>query len=233
MIIMGRSKVVKNDKAVIIYCRVSTDEQGKSHLGLDAQFEACKRLADYEGLEIIGAYTEVVSGKVDPMERPVFKTAINEAIKVGAKILVSKLDRFSREVYHVSSFCNGYMIKNSPSLIIAEAPNATELEINMRAAFGQEERRLISERTKAALAIKKAQGAELGKAGRQAAASKARKVTQDAFNLMIQLHNQGCTYQDIADQLNHLGYTTSRGGNWDKSIVYRRIKNWQKEQIAA
>jgi DNA invertase Pin-like site-specific DNA recombinase len=230
---MARSKVVKNDKAVIIYCRVSTDEQGKSHLGLDAQFETCKRLADYEGLEIIGAYTEVVSGKVDPMQRPIFNTAIGEAIKYGARLLISKVDRLSRDVYHISSFINGYMIKNCPKLIIAETPNASDFEINLRASLAQEERRLISERTKAALAIKKAQGAELGKAGRQAAATNKRKKTQDAFNLMIQLHNQGCTYQDIADQLNQLGYTTSRGGNWDKSIVYRRIKNWQKEQIAA
>jgi DNA invertase Pin-like site-specific DNA recombinase len=224
---MGRSKVVKKDKAVVIYCRVSTDEQGKSHLGLDAQFEACKRLADYEGLEIIGAYTEVVSGKIDPMERPIFTTAINEAIKSGAKLLISKVDRLSRDIYHTSSFINGYMIKNCPKLIIAETPNASDFEINLRASLAQEERRLISERTKAALAIKKAQGAELGKAGRQAAATNKREKTQDAFNLMIQLHNQGYSYQTIADKLNQSGYTTSRGGNWDKSVVYRRIKNWQ------
>jgi DNA invertase Pin-like site-specific DNA recombinase len=226
---MARSKVIKNDKAVVVYCRVSTDEQGKSHLGLDAQLEACKRLADYEGLEIIGAYTEVCSGKVDPKARPIFNTAISEAIKSGARLLISKVDRLSRDVYHISSFINGYMIKNCPKLIIAETPNASDFEINLRASLAQEERRLISERTKAALAIKKAQGAELGKAGRQAAATNKRGKTQDAFNFMLELHNQGCTYQDIADKLNQQGYTTSRGGNWDKSVVYRRIKNWEKE----
>jgi DNA invertase Pin-like site-specific DNA recombinase len=230
---MARSKVIKNDKAVVVYCRVSTDEQGKSHLGLDAQLEACKRLAEYEGLDIIGIYEESISGKVDPMARPVFKTAIDTAIKSGSKLLVAKLDRFSRDVYHISSFLNGYMVKNCPRLIVAETPNASEFELNLRAALAQEERRLISERTKAALAIKKAQGAELGKVGRASATAKKREKTQDAFNLMIQLHNQGCTYQDIADRLNQSGYTTSRGGNWDKSIIFRRIKNWQKEQIAA
>ncbi|MFM6139499.1 MAG: recombinase family protein, partial [Sphaerospermopsis kisseleviana] len=76
---MARNKVVKNEKAVIIYVRVSTEEQGKSHLGLDAQLEACKRLAEYEGLEVIGIFTEVCSGKVDPMDRPKFKVAITNA----------------------------------------------------------------------------------------------------------------------------------------------------------
>jgi DNA invertase Pin-like site-specific DNA recombinase len=230
---MGRSKVVKNDKAVVIYCRVSTDEQGKSHLGLDAQLEACKRLAEYEGLDIIGIYEESISGKVDPMARPVFQTAIDTAIKSGSKLLVAKLDRFSRDVYHISSFLNGYMVKNCPRLIVAETPNASEFELNLRAALAQEERRLISERTKAALAVKRSQGAELGKVGRAISTANKREATQDAFNLMLELHHQGYSYQTIADKLNQQGYTTSRGGNWDKSIIFRRIKNWQKEQIAA
>ncbi|MFM6122924.1 MAG: recombinase family protein [Sphaerospermopsis kisseleviana] len=227
---MARTKTVKNDKAVVIYCRVSTDEQSKSHLGLDAQLEMCNRLVEYEGWQVFGNYEESISGKVDPMERPVFKTAIDTAINSGAKLLVAKLDRFSRDVYHISSFLNGYMVKNCPRLIVAETPNASEFELNLRAALAQEERRLISERTKAALAVKIAQGVELGKSGRQAAVNKARQATQDAFDMMIDLHNQGNSYQQIADKLNQLGFTTSRGGDWDKSIIYRRIKNWQKEQ---
>ncbi|MFM6006313.1 MAG: recombinase family protein, partial [Sphaerospermopsis kisseleviana] len=141
---MARNKVVKNEKAVVIYCRVSTEEQGKSHLGLDAQLEACKRLAGYEGLNVVDIDEESISGKVDPMERPVFKTAIDTAINSGAKLLVAKLDRFSRDVYHISSFLNGYMVKNCPRLIVAETPNASEFELNLRAALAQEERRLIS-----------------------------------------------------------------------------------------
>lgn len=230
---MARNKAVKNNKAVVIYCRVSTEEQGKSHLGLDAQLEACKRLAEYEGLEIVGVYEESISGKADPMTRPIFQTAINDAIKSGAKLLIAKLDRFSRDVYHISSFLNGYMVKNCPRLIVAETPNASEFELNLRAALAQEERRLISERTKAALAIKKSQGAELGKVGRAISTANAREATKEAFTVMLELHNQNYSYQTIADKLNQQGYTTSRGGQWDKSIVFRRIKNWQKEQSAA
>ncbi|MFM6008457.1 MAG: recombinase family protein, partial [Sphaerospermopsis kisseleviana] len=198
--------------------------------GLDAQLEACKRLAEYEGLEVIGIFTEVCSGKVDPMDRPKFKVAITNAINSGSKLLIAKLDRFSRDIYHISSFLNGYMIKDCPRVIVAESPNASEFELNLRAALAQEERRLISERTKAALAVKIAQGVELGKSGRQAAVNKSRQATQDAFDMMIDLHNQGNSYQQIADKLNQLGFTTSRGGDWDKSVVYRRIKFWQKEQ---
>jgi DNA invertase Pin-like site-specific DNA recombinase len=230
---MARLKVVKNDKAVVIYCRVSTDEQNKSHLGLEAQLQMCKRLVEYEGWQVFGIYEESISGKVDPMARPVFKTAINEAIKSGAKLLVAKLDRFSRDVYHISSFLNGYMVKNCPRLIVAETPNASEFELNLRAALAQEERRLISERTKAALAVKRSQGADLGKVGRASATTNKRGKTQDAFNFMLELHNQGYSYQTIADKLNQQGYTTSRGGQWDKSIIYRRIKNWQKEQLVS
>ncbi|MFM6158785.1 MAG: recombinase family protein, partial [Sphaerospermopsis kisseleviana] len=117
---MARNKVVKNDKSVVIYVRVSNEEQGKSHLGLDAQLEACKRLVKYEGLDVVAIYEESISGKVDPMERPIFKTAITDAINSGSKLLIAKLDRFSRDVYHISSFLNGYMIKDCPRLIVAE-----------------------------------------------------------------------------------------------------------------
>ncbi len=222
------SKIV-NDKAVVIYARVSTEEQGKSHLGLDAQLQACRRLAEYEGWEVIGAFEECVSGKVNPMERPILKTAIDSAISSGARLLVAKLDRFSRDVYYISSFLNGFMIKNCPRLVVAENPTASEFELNLRAALAQEERRLISERTKAALAVKRSQGAELGRAGRQSSVNKKRQKTQEAFNLMLEMHKQGHSYQSIANKLNQEGFKTSRGGEWDKSVVFRRIKNWLAE----
>jgi len=222
--------VVKNDKAVVIYCRVSTEEQGKSHLGLDAQLSSCQRFAEYEGFEITGIFTEVCSGKVDPMERPIFKSAITQAIKAGAKLMIAKLDRLSRDTYHTSSFLNGYMIKNCPKIIVAETPHASDFELNLRAALAQEERRLISERTKAALAVKIAQGCELGKVGRGVATAKMREATKDAFSLMLELHNRGYSYQRIADRLNKSGYTTSRGGQWSKQVVYSRIKHYQKDR---
>jgi DNA invertase Pin-like site-specific DNA recombinase len=223
------ARKIVNDRAVVIYARVSTEEQGKSHLGLDAQLDACHRLAAYEGWEVVGTFEECISGKVNPIERPILRTAINSAISSGARLMVAKLDRFSRDVYYISSFLNGFMIKNCPRLVVAETPNASEFELNLRAALAQEERRLISERTKAALAVKRSQGANLGAVGRQSSVNKKRQKTQEAFNLMLDMHKEGHSYQSIANKLNQEGFKTSRGGEWDKSVVFRRIKNWLAE----
>lgn len=218
---MTRAK--QNTKAVVIYIRVSTDEQGKSGLGLEAQLAACQKLAEYEGLEIVGSFQDVVSGKSNPMEREGFKAAIETAIQHGARLLVAKLDRLSRDVFYVSSFTNGFMVKNCPKLIIAENPNASEFEINLRASLAQEERRLISERTKAALAVKKAQGAELGKAGRAAHSGKAQQATESAISRAVELRSEGYSLDKVCSILNTEGYTTSRGSQWSKQALNKRL----------
>lgn len=218
---MTRAK--QNTKAVVIYTRVSTDEQGKSGLGLDAQLAACQKLAEYEGLEVVGSFQDVISGKSNPMEREGFKAAIDTAIQQGARLLVAKLDRLSRDVFYVSSFTNGFMVKNCPKLIIAENPNASEFEINLRASLAQEERRLISERTKAALAVKKAQGAQLGKAGRQAHSAKSQQATEAAISRAVELRSEGYSLDKVCSMLNAEGYTTSRGSQWTKQALNKRL----------
>ena len=218
------ARVKANIKAVVIYTRVSTDEQGKSGLGLNAQLDACRKLANFEGLEVVGEYQDVCSGKSDPMIRDGFKTAIDIAIQNGAKLLISKLDRLSRDVFYVSSFTNGFMIKNCPKLIIAENPNASEFEINLRPSLGQEERRLISERTKAALAMKKAQGCNLGQAGRQSHSDKAQEATEAAIKRAMELRKQGLSLDKVCTILNTEGYTTSRGSQWSKQALNKRLK---------
>ncbi|WP_084776851.1 recombinase family protein [Anabaena sp. PCC 7108] len=219
---MARIKV--NPLAIVIYCRVSTEEQGKSHLGLDAQLSACQRLSEYEGLEVIETFCEVISGKIDPMARPVFTTAIATAQQHGARLMVAKLDRLSRDVYHISSFINGYMVKNCPKLIIAENPNAGEFELNLRASLAQEERRLISERTKAALAVKRSQGCELGKVGRETVTESRRAATLQAFEIAQKLRADGKSLDAIAQHLNELGLTTSRGSVWTRQALHKRLK---------
>lgn len=212
-----------NSNAVVIYTRVSTDEQGKSGLGLDAQLEACQRLVEHEGLEVIGTFQDVISAKSDPMQREGFKNAMETAVKYGTRLLVAKLDRLSRDVFYISQFTNGFMVKNCPKLIIAENPNASEFEINLRASLAQEERRLISDRTKAALAVKKAQGAELGKAGRQAHSAKAQDVTKEAIARAFELREVGYSLDKICETLNSEGFTTSRGSAWSKSALHSRF----------
>lgn len=207
----------------VLYLRVSTREQGKSGLGLDAQKNLCIEVCEKLNIEIVGIYQEIISGKKKPIKRDVFKEALSIAQKNKAAIMVAKLDRFSRDIAHLTDFTNGYMVKNCPKLICADNPNASEFEINIRASISQEERKMISQRTKAALQIKKEQGYELGKQGRKAATEQARQLTQNAINIAYQYYQQGYSYQKIADILNQQGYKTSRGSNWTKQALTKRL----------
>ena len=210
---------------VVIYSRVSTDEQGTSGLGLQAQIDSCSKLCDRESYEVLGCFEDVVSGKSDPMTRPGFLNAVTQCISSGSALMIAKLDRFSRDVYQISRFVNRYMLgKDTPRLIIAETPHAGEFEINLRASLAQEERRMISERTKAALAVRRAQGMDLGAAGRQAHTAKTNAATGDAIAIAIAMRNQGISLQKICDYLNSKGLFTSRGTAWSKQGLAKRLK---------
>jgi DNA invertase Pin-like site-specific DNA recombinase len=211
----------KNPKAVVVYARVSTEEQGKSGLGIEAQVGQCHRLIKSEGLHAEGTFTEVISGKVDPYERPQFQKAIALANETGASLMIAKLDRLSREVYHVSRYLHD---STTPRLIVADRPHASEFEINIIASLAQEERRLISERTKSALAVRREQGMNLGQAGRQVAAEKAREFTEDAITRAKELKSQGLSLSRIAVALNAEGFVTSRGSEWTKQALSNRLK---------
>ena len=135
-----KSKFTHNPNTIVIYTRVSTDEQGKSGLGLNAQLKLCRQYAKNYGKEIIAEFREVVSGKTDLLEREQFTQAVMVAQSNGASLVVAKLDRLSRVLDDVS----GYISKRifgllTPPLTVAENPNASELEINLRAVVAQEE----------------------------------------------------------------------------------------------
>ena len=222
---MPRKKSIIIPHAIVIYTRVSTDEQGKSGLGIEAQLNLCRQYAKNYGKEIIAEFQEVTSGKTELLEREQFTQAVMVAQSNGASLVVGKLDRLSRVLDDVS----GYVSKRifgllTPPLIVAENPNASELEINLRAVVAQEERRMISERTKAALARKKKQGFELGKGGREAHSAKAQSLTKDAIATALELKAKGLSLQAIADTLNEEGYTTSRGTQWSKQALHKRLK---------
>ncbi|MBD2213392.1 recombinase family protein [Nostoc linckia FACHB-104] len=221
---MSRKQTVSNPNAVVIYLRVSTDEQGKSGLGLDAQLETCQKLAEQRGLEITGVYSEVISGKIDPRERPVFMLALKQAQAVGGSLLVAKQDRFSREVFHVSGYVNNYFFgSQTPTLISADSPNASPMEVYLRAVVAEEERKLISKRTKDALAQLKKQGVRLGETGRQVANEAKRELTEGAMKRATELRQQKFTLEHIANTLNDEGYTTSRGTQWTKQALSKRL----------
>ena len=114
---------------VVIYRRVSTREQGDSQLGLEAQLNQCRTACELIGLTIVGDFVEVVSGKADPRERPQLMAEIEQCQTEGARLMGAKLDRFSREVYHVTGYCDRYFFaERTPDLICAESPKATMLD---------------------------------------------------------------------------------------------------------
>ncbi|MFN3863749.1 MAG: recombinase family protein [Erythrobacter sp.] len=206
----------------VAYFRVSTEKQGKSGLGLAAQHSLIERFLS-DGDEVIAEYVEVQSGKND--ERIELWKAINHAKRNDAKLLIAKLDRFSRKVSFIAS-----IMEQGIGLVVAEMPNATDFQLHIFAALAQEERRLISERTRNALAEAKKRGVVLGKNGK-VLAEQNRKAADDRAKalrpIVIPMVEQGLSLSEIARQLNGQGIKTARGGKFHPQQIadlIRRIR---------
>lgn len=217
----------------VAYLRVSTDRQGRSGLGLEAQREAIIRFAEAEGIELVAEFVEVETGKgADAFDRrPILTEALAAAKRIKATtrddcpIVVAKLDRLSRDVHFIS----GLMSQGTGFIVAELGANADPFFLHIYAAIAEKERKLISERTKAALAIRKAQGVKLGNrtnlAEAQAKGGEAAKQAADAFaaNVMPiiqQVKASGATsFNAIATALNERGVKTARGGTWAAATV--------------
>lgn len=200
----------------IVYFRVSTDKQGRSGLGLAAQ---AKTISSYLKLEdrVVGEFTEIGSGRVD--HRTELWKAINAAKKSQARLLIAKLDRFSRKVSFISS-----ILDQGIRLEVAELPNATEFQLHIFAALAQEERRLISERTRQALAEAKLRGRKLGSNGINLA-NRNREMA-DAYcekvgSIVSSLYQDHKSYRRVAKELNKLGIKTPR----ERKFHAEQVKN--------
>lgn len=218
----------------ITYTRVSTKEQGDSRNGLEGQDRALLAFIQSGGHEVLGTHTEVASGKPGPEGRPVLKAALAEVKRTGATLLVSKLDRLSRSVQFISALM-------ADGIRFATVEDGLEVEpmmLHMKAVFAEQERRLISERTKAGLASTMARGTKVGAAAHKtteagvrarAAASKALGAKADSFAQDIAptiraLSQQGSSYAQVAEHLNRLGVRTARNGTWHPSTVSNVLK---------
>ena len=214
-------------RQVISYIRVSTDRQGKSGLGIEAQRAAIARFIEAEGLTLAAEHVEVETGKgADALERrPVLREALAQARKAKAAVVVAKLDRLSRDV----AFVSGLMAQRVPFIVTELGADCDPFMLHIYAALAEKERALISDRTRAALAVKKTAGATLGNrtnlAEAQAQGSAANRNTADAFAANVlpvvrQLRAAGVTtVRAIAEALNARGVRTARGGEWHHSTV--------------
>jgi DNA invertase Pin-like site-specific DNA recombinase len=145
-------------RPAIGYIRVSTGKQGRSGLGLEAQQSALQRFAEAEGYSFIETFIEVESGKHGDDHRPELAKALERARKAKAPIIVAKLDRLSRDVHYISG-----LMKHRVQFIVTELGIDTDpFMLHIYAALAEKERRMISERTKAALRAAKARGVVLG-----------------------------------------------------------------------
>lgn len=211
----------------VIYRRVSTSEQSRSGLGLDAQDrDVALFLEGFSEVpyEVLGTFTDVLSGASD--DRPELAKALDVVRKERATLLVSKLDRLSRKV----SFIATLMDDKAVQLRVAAMPSADKFQLHIYAALAEQEREFISARTKAALAEAKARGTKLGgfrdatekrnEAVKAQAAERAEKVA----GIVVPLHRQGESLRHIADVLNASGVTTARGGAWHPSQVKRTLE---------
>ena len=214
-------------KSAVIYRRVSTSEQGKSGLGLEAQASALARFCATEGFEIAASFDDVGSGKLGLEGRPGLTAALAKAARLKCPVVVSKLDRLSRDV----AFISGLMARGVPFIVAELGADVDPFVLHLFAALGQKERQLISQRTKDALApmvgtgrlgnktnLTEAQAR--GRAGNVAAsAAFARRV----LPLVGRLKAGGLSMNAIAGQLNASNMPTMRGGQWTAKAVSRVV----------
>lgn len=214
-------------RPVVAYFRVSTAKQGKDGLGIEAQRAAIVRFAEAEDCEVLGEYLEVETGKgADALDRrPQLAAALAAARKHKAAVLVAKLDRLSRDVHFVS----GLMAHRVPFIVAELGADADPFMLHLYAALAEKERSLIAERTRLALAAKKAAGARLGNRTNLPEASAkgaaANRAAADAFAANVlpiirQVEAAGAKgYRAIAAALNARGVRTARGGEWHATSV--------------
>ena len=211
----------------ITYARVSTQSQGKSGLGLDAQQRDLDMyLSQVPDNEVTQSFVEVESGK-DDANRPMLQEALELARCTGQILLVSKLCRLSRD----AAFVLTLMKDTSVRFRVATMPSADNFQLGIYALLNQQEREQISARTKAALAAAKARGVKLGNPQNLKRTNEKRRQlalqrAQQLASVVVPLRQAGQTLQQIADALNGMGLKTARGGHfhpYSVSLVLQRV----------
>jgi DNA invertase Pin-like site-specific DNA recombinase len=211
----------------VAYYRVSTGRQGRSGLGLEAQRERCAAFAAAHGFEVVAEFTEVGSGKgADALERrPQLAAAMAQARRLRCAVLTAKLDRLSRDVHFIS----GLMAQRVPFIVSELGLDVDPFMLHVYAALAEKERKLISERTRAALAVRKAQGKALGNPrnlaevrgqGTARTIEEAVRFARNVLPIIRDIQRSGVTsLRGIAEVLDTRGVRAARGGRWQSVQV--------------
>lgn len=211
----------------VVYTRVSTADQGRSGLGLEAQERDIGIFLDTFSevpFEVIGRFQDVQSGGDD--SRPELDKALRMVRETGAELLVAKLDRLSRKVSFVAALMDDPKVK----LRVAQMPYADKFQLHIYAALAEQERTFISERTKAALKAAKDRGVKLG--GHRPGGQKRNEAIQAQANAQAEklmkvirpMIEAEQSLSQIARTLDEMDIATSRGGKWTAKQVSRVIE---------
>ena len=211
------------------YVRVSTQQQGRSGLGLEAQHATIRAYVRDHGGELVDTLEEVESGAHD--SRPKLVEALKSCGQLGCTLVIAKLDRLSRNALFLLQ-----LQESGLDFVCCDMPGANKLTIGIMALLAQQERELISARTRDALAAAKARGVKLGHwshrevrdtlAGRRGSAKGAAAVkamadarAEDLADVVRGMRAEGLSLAKTADRLNAKGYVTARGGKWHPTTV--------------
>src|SRR4051794_23970318 len=211
----------------VTYIRVSSEQQGRSGLGVEAQRAAIARFMADQGFEPVAEHVEIETGKgSDALDRRLqLAAALKRAKAEKCPVIVAKLDRLSRDV----AFISGLMAQRVAFIVAELGPDVDPFMLHIYAALAEKERALISARTKDALTAAKARGVRLGnprnldaagRVGREALAHRADQHAANVLPLIDDIRRQGATsLREIAAQLTARGVRTARGGAWTATAV--------------
>jgi DNA invertase Pin-like site-specific DNA recombinase len=212
----------------VAYYRVSTQRQGRSGLGLDAQRESVSRHVLQTNARVLAEFVEIETARgADALQRrPKLRDAVGMCRRDGATLLIAKLDRLARNVHFVSG-----LIESGVDFVAADMPQANKVMIQMHAVMAEWERDQISLRTRAALAEAKKRGVQLGKAGPNNLRhhNQSTRAAADSYALRFvgQLEGfrlRGLSQRRIVAELNQMGIGAPRGGEWSLYQVQRLIQ---------
>lgn len=217
-------------KKIFGYTRVSSQEQGKTRNGLEAQAEAIRLFCHYNNYELIEIVEEVRTGADD--ERPVLAEITKRAKKMGAYVVVNKLDRLSRDAIFILQ----YVRQNERTIVTQLGEDVDPFTLHIYAGLAEKERKMISERTRAGLQAKKARGEVLGASkdilmkacanAKVAVQSKADEFAERLRPTVERMVKEGMSYRAMAEELNRNNTKTARGGEWYAMTVKNLVERW-------